>query len=89
MYLDHLKIYAASESKLNTVLKITKYAIKDIGLEWTSKKSSVANIKRGKSVQGLDAKVDEEKVINHLEESTTYKFLGVLESVKQEDKLTL
>ena len=89
LYIDDLRIYAASESKLNTVLKITKDAMKDIGLEWNSKKSSVANIKRGKSVQGSDAKVDEEKVIKHLEEGTTYKFLGVLESVKQEDKLTL
>ena len=89
LYIDDLKIYAASESKLNTALKITKDAMKDIGLEWNSKKSSVANIKRGKSVQGSDAKVDEEKVIKHLEEGTTYKFLGVLESVNQEDKLTL
>ena len=89
LYIDYLKIYAASESKLNTVLKTTKDAMKDIGLEWNSKKSSVANIKRGKCVQGSDAKVDEEKVIKHLKEGTTYKFLGVLESVKQEDKLTL
>ena len=88
LYIDDLKIYAASESKLNTVLKITKNAMKDIGLEWNSKKSSVANIRRGKSVQGSDAKVDEEKVVKHLEEGTTYKLLGVLKSVKQEDKLT-
>ena len=87
LYNDDLKIYAAPESKLYTVLKTTRDVMKDIGHEWNSKKSSVANIKRGKSAQGSDAKVDEEKVIKHLEEGTTYKFLGVLESVKQEDKL--
>ena len=60
LYIDDLKIYAASESKLNTVHKITKDVMKDIGFEWNSKKSSVANNKRGKSVQGSDEKVDDE-----------------------------
>ena len=88
-YIDDLKIYGTSEGKLNTVLRTTKDALIDIGLEWNSKKSSVANIKRGKCVQGSHAKVGEEKVIKHLEEGTTYQFLRALESVKQEDKLTL
>ena len=89
LYIDDLKIYAASESKLNTVLKTTRDAMKETGLEWNSKKCLVINIKRGQQVRGTDVKVDEEKVIKHLEEGIQYKFLGVLETVKQEGKLSL
>ena len=64
--IDDLKICETSERKLNTVLKITKDAMKDIGLEWKSQKCSVINFKRGQQVQGTDVKVDDEKVIKHL-----------------------
>ena len=40
-------------------------------------------------MQSTDVKVDEKKVIKHLKKATHYKFLGVLENVKQEDKLPL
>ena len=66
LYIDDLKICETSESKLNAVLKTTKDARKDIGLEWKSQKYSVINFKRGQQVQGTDVKVDEEKVIKHL-----------------------
>ena len=32
LYIDHLKVFAASESKLNRVLKETREALEDIGL---------------------------------------------------------
>jgi len=89
LYIDNLKIFAASETKLNTVLKATGNAMKDIGLKWNPKKCSVINIKRGQQVQGADVKLNEEEVIKNLKEGTQYKFLGVLETIKQDDKLSL
>lgn len=89
LYIDDLKIFAASESKLNTVLKVTRDAMKDIGLNWNPKKCSVINIKRGQQTQGTDVKLDKDNVIKNLKDGTQYKFLGVLENVKQEDKLSL
>ena len=37
LYIDDLKVFAASESKLNRVLKETRGAIQDIGLHWNQK----------------------------------------------------
>ena len=46
LYIDDLKVFAASESKLATVLKSTKLAMRDVGMEWNEKKCSVTHIKR-------------------------------------------
>ena len=47
LYIDDTKIYAASESKLDRVLKTTKAAMADIGLEFNEKKCAVAHVKKG------------------------------------------
>ena len=46
LYIDDLKIFAASESKLNRVLKETRGAMQFIGLHWNQKKGSVVHMKR-------------------------------------------
>ena len=90
LYIDDLKIFASSETKLSTVLKSTQAAMKDIGLNWNSKKCSVMHIKRGVQSEDVDSvKLDESFVVKCLKEQNHYKFLGVLENVKQEDKLVL
>ena len=90
LYIDDLKIFAASESKLNTVLKSTKSAMEDIGLQWNPKKCSTIHVRKGVQVQdSLGIKMDESTVITSLKEGTQYKFLGVLENLKQDDKLAL
>ena len=38
LYIDDLKIYAASEKKLNTVLRSTRGKMQDTGLQWNPKK---------------------------------------------------
>ena len=47
LYIDDMKIYAASESKLDRVLKTTKAAMADIGLHFNEKKCAIAHVKRG------------------------------------------
>ena len=47
LYIDDLKVFAVSESKLNRLLKETKGAMQDIGLHWNQKKCSVVHVKRG------------------------------------------
>lgn len=42
-----MKIFAASESKLDRVLKTTKAAMADVGLEFNEKKCPVSHVKRG------------------------------------------
>ena len=50
MYIDDLKVLAASQAKLDRELKMTKEAIEDIGLQWNPKKCNVLNVRRGTGV---------------------------------------
>ena len=34
LYIDDLKVFPASQAKLNIILKMTKEAMEDIGLQW-------------------------------------------------------
>ena len=50
LYIDDLKIFAASESKLSRVIKMVKAAMGDVGLEWNPKKCAVVHVRRGMQV---------------------------------------
>ena len=76
LYIDDLKVFVASQARLNIVLKMTKEAMEDIGLKWNPKKCNVLNVRRGVPVDSLD-------------EDTTYRFLGAPERLLQEEKLAL
>ena len=90
LYIDDLKIYAASESKLNRVLKSAKDAMEDIGLEWNPTKCSIAHVKKGGQVTNeRGAIIDERSAIECLKDGELYKFLGVLEGAQQEEKQSL
>ena len=47
LYIDDLKIFASSESKLNRVMESTKNAMEDVGLQWNSKTCAVVHVQRG------------------------------------------
>ena len=69
LYIDDLKIFAASTPKLNTVMKSARTAIQDIGLDWNPKKCPVVHIKRGVKVEDAESLAfDETSVITCLEE---------------------
>ena len=90
LYIDDLKIFAASQAKLATVMKSTQTAMKDMGLRWNSKKCSVLHVKRGVQQEDNNSiKLDESFVIQSLKQQSHYKFLRVLENIKQEDQLAL
>ena len=50
LYIDDLKVFGASESKLNRVLKESRGTMQGIGLHWHQKKCSVVHVKRGAQV---------------------------------------
>ena len=65
-------------------------AMKDMGLRWNSKRCSVLYVKRGVQQEDNDSiKLDESFVNQSLKQQSHYKFLGVLENIKQEDQLAL
>ena len=92
LYIDDLKIFAPSESKLNRVMESTKSAMEDVGLQWNPKKCAVAHVQRGVHTHTHDAlglRADDSICISDLKEGNQYKFLGVLESVRQEERMSL
>ena len=90
LYIDDVKVFAASESKLNRVLKETRGAMQDIGLHWNQKKCSVVHVKRGAQVLDESGmRMDEKTTITALGEGKHYKLLGVLENVQQDEQLAL
>ena len=77
MYIDDLKVFAASEGKPNRVLKETRGAMQDISLHWNQKKCSVVHVKKGAQVLNESGmRMDETTTIMALEEGKHYKFLA-------------
>ena len=69
LYIDDLKVYAQSESKLSCVLKNTNSCMNDIGLQLSPKKCNVIHMKRGEIKQGMPGiKVSDTVVVQPLEE---------------------
>ena len=88
--MDELKVFAASKSKLNTVLPVTSDAMLDIGLHWNPKKCSVIHIRKGKQIENAaDLKLDEFTLVQSLKTGSNFTFLGENESTLQDEKLAL
>ena len=86
IYIDDMKLFAASENKLKRVMTVTKSGMESTGLKW-NKKCAVIHVKRGQIEQGSgDMKIADLKPIESLDHYNTYNFLGVFENTKQEDK---
>ena len=87
LYIDDMKLFAASENKLKRVMTVAKNGMESTGLKWNDKKSTVIQLKRGHVQQGSgDMKIADLKPIKIMDRHNTYKFLGVFESTKQEYK---
>ena len=90
LYIDDFKVYAQSENKLSCVLKDTHSCMNHFGLQLNPKKCNVIFVKRGEmkgEISGI--KVSDTVVVQPLEEDSKYKFLGILENVRQEEGRTL
>ena len=87
LYIDDMKLFAASENKLKRVMTVAKNGMESTGLKWNEKKCAVIHVKRGQVGQGsADMKIADRKPIKSLDQHNTYKFLGIFENTKQEDK---
>ena len=90
LYIDDIKLFAASENKLKRVMTVAKNGMESTDLKWNVKKCAVIHLKRGQVEQGSgDMKTADFKPIKSLDQHNTYEFLGVFENTKQEDKQVL
>ena len=89
LYIEDLKIFAASESKPSSIMNLVRAAMEDVGLIWNSKKCAVAHFKKGVPVPESTGLLmsDGNVKIPMLEDGQQYKFLGVLETLRQEEKI--
>ena len=71
-------------------MTVAKNGMESTGLKWNDKKCAVIHVKREQVEQGSgDIKIADLKPIKSLDQHNTYKFLGVFENTKQEDKQVL
>ena len=73
-------------------MESNKDAMEDVGLLWNPKKCAVVHLQRWVLTHTHDAsglRVDENICVSDLEEGNQYKFLGVLETVRQVEKMSL
>ena len=92
LYIDDLKIFASSESKLNRVMESLKSMMEDVGVQWNPKKCAVVHVQREvhtHTQHALRLRVDENIYVSDLDESNHHKLLGVLETVRQEERMSL
>ena len=86
LYIDDMKLFATSENNMT----VAKNAMESTGLNWNEKKCAVIHVKRAQVEQGSgDMKIADLKPVKSLDQNNTYKFLGVFENTKQEDKQVL
>lgn len=85
LYVDDLKLYAKSAQQLEQLLGITERFSKDIGMEFGISKCKTLCINRGK-IEKIDYKTDNDKIITHLNETETYKYLGIQQAKRIDHK---
>ena len=86
--LDDLKFYAASEGKFRRMAKKLKSCMKDVGLHCNERKCSVVHVKKGNLKWDSETHVmcvGEEEFVDCLKQGSHYKFLGIMENIKQDD----
>ena len=65
LYIDDLKVFAASESKLQRVVRSVKDDMECVGLKSNEKKCTIAHVNRGCLIQGAeDLKIDDATAIS-------------------------
>ena len=84
LYIDDLKGYAKSLSKLKQILNILQNYMKDAGLIWNSKKCKFMALQRGKYKACENIVLDDGTVMKCLPEEENYEFMGVPQRVKMD-----
>ena len=74
-----MKVFAASQAKLDRILKMTKEAMEDVGLQWNPQKCNVLNVRRSVAVDIPEGFKSGDMVIDSLKGDATYWFLGAPE----------
>ena len=78
-YEDDLKLYGTNDNQLAGLINTVKHVSDDTKMEFGLDKCAKATFKRGKKVQAEGIQLNDNQVIQDLEQSETYKYLGMEE----------
>ena len=76
LFMDDLKLYAKSETGLDSLVQTVHMFSNDIGMEFGVEKCAVMVIRRGKLARSDDIILPDESVIKGLAEGDVYKYQG-------------
>ena len=80
--MDDIKLYAASQTKLNSLFKITEQFTRDIRMEFGISKCKAQHITRGKWVESETEITLNDEILQNMQNNETYKYLGFQQSTK-------
>ena len=80
MYMDDIKLFAKTETSLNSLVHTVRVVSEDIGMEFGVDKCSTLVTRRGKVVSSEGIGLPDGSVIKSLDPKTGYKYLGISET---------
>ena len=84
--MDDLKLYAKSEETLDSLVQTVRVFSKDIGMQFGLDKCAALTMKRGRIVKSGGIEFPNDKKIRSLEQDSSYKYLGILQSIEIQRK---
>ncbi|XP_044754301.1 uncharacterized protein LOC123313441 [Coccinella septempunctata] len=81
LYMDDLKLFAATEDQMRRLLEIVSSFSRTIGMEMGLAKCAVLNVRRGGIIEGDEVKLWDGSRIAYLKPQEGYKYLGVQQAL--------
>lgn len=76
LYMDDIKIYAATQIQMRGLLKITEEITTDMGMQFGIDKCRMLHIERGKWKDESSTETLNNEILYHMQINKTYKYLG-------------
>jgi hypothetical protein len=82
LYMDDIKLYAATQAQMRNLISTTEKFSEDICMEFGIDKCKTLNINKGKMRQFEGFRLHNDDLISAMEEGDVYKYLGFAQSSK-------
>nr|CAI5864221.1 unnamed protein product [Callosobruchus analis] len=82
LYMDDIKLYAATEVQLRELIRITEACTSDIGMEFGLNKCKVLHVNRGQWINHPEHEIVNGQALDNIDKDETYKYLGFNQNVK-------
>nr|CAH7741666.1 unnamed protein product [Callosobruchus chinensis] len=82
LYMDDIKLYAATEVQLRELLRITEVCTSDVRMEFGMSKCEALHINKGQWKNHPEKQIVAGQTLDNMDKNETYKYLGFNQSVK-------